>query len=212
LSQLEDKLLFLRLYHKTNPRHTMHGVPCDLSQPQTHSWMHRLFPVLQRACAALGVAPERDASRGATSPLALAGAPDGGRDGPERRRQRPTAAAQQKEQDSGKKKTPTDKNRLLVNEHTPKVISRGPTVAGTMHAQQAAAGAPLGSPTHATLGQNTGVQGSEPARGLPRQPKNPTGQEGSGKDSCRHPRISSARVVVETVLAGVTRGRMVPEV
>src|SRR5712692_694365 len=93
LPQMEDKLLFILVYQKTNPLQTMHG----------------LLPVLQRALAALGVAPERDASRVATSPLALEGAPNGVIDGTERRRQRPTDAAQQKEQYSGKKKTHTDK-------------------------------------------------------------------------------------------------------
>jgi hypothetical protein len=63
--------------------------------------------------AALGMAPERDASRVATSALALEGAPAMAIDGTERRRQRPTKAAQQQEQYSGKKKTHTDKNILL---------------------------------------------------------------------------------------------------
>jgi len=43
------------------------------------------------------MAPERDASRVATSPLALEGAPDVAIDGTERRRQRPTDAAQEAE-------------------------------------------------------------------------------------------------------------------
>ena len=51
----------------------MHGLQFQLSQPQTNYWMHHLLPVLQRALAALGMAPERDASRVATSPLALEG-------------------------------------------------------------------------------------------------------------------------------------------
>jgi hypothetical protein len=51
-----------------------------------------LLPVLKRALAALGVAPERDASQVATNALALEGAPDGVIDGTERRRQRPTNA------------------------------------------------------------------------------------------------------------------------
>src|SRR5712692_9785684 len=141
LPQMEDKLLFILVYQKTNPLQTMHGLPFDLSQPQTHSWIHHLLPVLQRAFAALGVAPERDASRVATSPLALEGAPDVVIDGTERRRQRPTDAAQQKEQYSGKKKTPTDKNLVLVNEHTTKVVSLGPTVVGKTHDKKAADGA-----------------------------------------------------------------------
>lgn len=97
LAQMEDKLLFILVYQKTNPLQTMHGLQFRLSQPQTNYWIHHLLPVLHRALAALGVAPERDASRVATSPLALEGAPAGALDGTERRRQRPTDAYQQTE-------------------------------------------------------------------------------------------------------------------
>jgi len=117
------------------------------------------------------VAPERDASRVATSALALEGAPDLAIDGTERRRQRPTDAAQQQEQDSGKKKTHTDKNLLLVNEHTDKVVYLGPTVAGKKHDKKAADEAQIRYPTNATLDKDTGLQGSEPAGVLTRQPK-----------------------------------------
>src|SRR6266436_6772490 len=140
LPQMEGKLLFILVYQKTNPLQTMHGLQFDLSQPQTHYWIHHLLPVLQHALATLGMAPERDASRVATSPLAREGAPDLAVDGTERRRQRPTDAAQQKEQYSGKKKTHTDKNLLLVNEHTNKVVYLGPTVVGKTHDKKAADG------------------------------------------------------------------------
>ena len=138
LPQMADNLFFILVYQKTNPLQTMHGLQFELSQPQTHYWIHRLLPVLQRALAALGMAPERDARRVATSALALEGAPDMAIDGTERRRQRPTNAAQQQAQYSGKKKTHTDKNILLVNEHTTKVVYRGPTVAGKKHDKKAA--------------------------------------------------------------------------
>ena len=36
LSQMEDKLLFILVYQKTNPLQTMHGLHFGLSQPQTH--------------------------------------------------------------------------------------------------------------------------------------------------------------------------------
>ena len=178
LPQMDDQLLFILVYQKTSPLHIMHGLQCDLSQPQTNYWIHHLLPVLQRAFAALGMAPERDASRVATSPLALEGAPDGVIDGTERRRQRPTDATQQKEQYSGKKKTPTDKNLLLVNEHTKKVIYLGPTVASKTHDKQAADAAQICYPTNATLSKDTGFQGDEPAGVLTRQPKK-TPQAGS---------------------------------
>ena len=171
LPQMEDKLLFILVFQKTNPLQTMHGLQFQLSQPQTNYWIHHLLPVLQRALAALGLAPERDASRVATSPLALEGAPDMAIDGTERRRQRPTNAAQQQEQYSGKKKTHTDKNLLLVNEHTDKVIYLGPTVAGKKHDKKAADEEEIAYPTNATLDKDTGFQGYEPVGVLTRQPK-----------------------------------------
>src|SRR2546425_3707388 len=83
LPQMEDKLLFLLVFQKTNPLQTMHGLQCDLSQPQTNYWIHHLLPVLHRALADLAMAPERDASRVATSHLALEGAPALALDGTE---------------------------------------------------------------------------------------------------------------------------------
>ena len=40
LSQMEDKLLFILVYQKTNPLQTMHGLHFQLSQPQTNYWIH----------------------------------------------------------------------------------------------------------------------------------------------------------------------------
>lgn len=171
LPQMEDKLFFILVLQKTNPLQTMHGLQFQLSQPQTNYWIHHLLPVLQRALAALGMAPERDASRVATSPLALEGAPAMAIDGTERRRQRPTNAVQQQEHYSGKKKTHTDKNLLLVNAHTDKVIYLGPTVAGKKHDKKAADEGEIAYPINATLDKDTGFQGYEPAGVLTRQPQ-----------------------------------------
>ena len=49
LAQMEDKFFFILVYQKTTPLQTMHGLQFALSQPQSHYWMHRLFPVLQQA-------------------------------------------------------------------------------------------------------------------------------------------------------------------
>jgi hypothetical protein len=122
LSQMEDKGLFLLVSPTTNPLHTRHGLPFGLSQPQTHSWMQRLLPVLRCAFAALDMAPERDASRVAPSPLRLEGAPAGALDGTERRRQRPPEASQQTAHDSGKKNAPTEKHGLLSKACTSNVV------------------------------------------------------------------------------------------
>lgn len=171
LPQLADKVLFILVFQKTNPLQTMHGLQFQLSQPQSNYWIHHLLPVLPQALAALGVAPERDASRVATSPLALEGAPDMAIDATERRRQRPTNVVQQQEHYSGKKKAHTDKNLLLVNKHTDKVIYLSPTVAGKKHDKKAADEAEIAYPLNATLDKDTGFQGYEPTGVLTRQPK-----------------------------------------
>src|SRR5262249_27261578 len=92
LAQMEAKLLFILVYQKTNPLQTMPGLHFGLSQPQTHYWIHRLLPVLRQALVALDMAPERDASRVATSALMLEGAPPGALGGAPRGRRRPAEA------------------------------------------------------------------------------------------------------------------------
>src|SRR5262249_52898772 len=112
---------------------------------------------------------ERDAGRVATSPLMLEGAPAGALDGTERRRQRPTEAAKQTAHSSGKKKAHTDKNVLLINEYTSKVVYLSPTVAGKTHDKRAEA--QRGDRVNSHLDKDTGFQGYEPA-GIPtQQPK-----------------------------------------
>jgi hypothetical protein len=104
LATVEDKLLFILMYHKTYPLQTVHGLQFELSQAQTNEWVHRLMPVLNTTLERLGYAPERDpvafAQRGvpAAPPLAVQ------MDGTERRRQRPKDPEKQREHYSGKKK------------------------------------------------------------------------------------------------------------
>jgi hypothetical protein len=171
LKNAEDKLLFILVYQKTNPLQTMHALQFGLGQPQTHYWIHRLLPVLQHALAALGLRPEREAHRVAVSPLVWEGTPDLAIDGTERRRQRPADPTVQKEHYSGKKKAHTDKNLLLVNETTRKVVYLGPTIPGKTHDKKAADEAALVYLSNATLDKDTGFQGYEPAGVLTRQPK-----------------------------------------
>lgn len=171
LRHVEDKLLFILVYQKTHPLQTMHALQFAMSQPQANYWIHHLLPVVQQALAALGLAPEREASRVAVSPLALEGPPALAIDGTERRRQRPMDPTLQKEHYSGKKKAHTDKNLLLVNEHTGKVVYLGPTIAGKTHDKKAADEDQIAYPVNATLDKDTGFQGYEPAGVLTQQPK-----------------------------------------
>jgi len=104
LATIEDKLLFILMYHKTYPLQTAHGLQFDLSQAQTNEWIHRLMPVLHTTLSRLDYTPERDpvafaqGEAPATPPLAVQ------IDGTERRRQRPKDPEKQREHYSGKKK------------------------------------------------------------------------------------------------------------
>ncbi len=209
----EEKLVFILVYEKTNPLQTMHGFQFNLSQPQANYWIHRLLPVLQQALRDLGHGPERDGSRVAASPLAREGAPELAIDGTERRRQRPQDDGRQKEHYSGKKKAHTDKNILLVNETTTKVIYLGPTLAGKTHDKKAADVAQIAYPANATLDKDTGFQGYEPDGVWTRQPKKkPKGQALRVGDRVLNHLLSAGRVVVEHVISGVKRCRIVKDV
>jgi hypothetical protein len=171
LAKLEDKLLFILIYEKTYPLQTMHGLQFDLSQPQVNEWVHRLLPVLQGALAELGMTPVRDPQAVPTDPLVNEAGPDLVIDGTERRRQRPKEAHQQRESYSGKKKSHTDKNILLANAHTTKVVYLSPTGVGKTHDKKMVDERPIVYPTGATLGKDTGFQGYEPNGVVTYQPK-----------------------------------------
>jgi len=167
----EDKLLFILVYQKTYPLQTMHGLQFGLSQPQTNEWIHRLLPVLRDSLAEMGKTPERDPQAVANNPLVNENMPDLLIDGTERRRQRPRDAKKQEEHYSGKKKAHTDKNILLANAHSRKVVYLSPTENGKKHDKKIADENNIAYPAGATLGQDTGFQGYKPKGVYVLQPK-----------------------------------------
>jgi hypothetical protein len=167
----EDKLLFILVYEKTYPIQTMHGLQFELSQPQVNYWIHRLMPILQESLSEMGMTPEREPQAVAGSPLVNESAPDFLIDGTERRRQRPKDAKKQKEHYSGKKKAHMDKNILLANIHSRKVVYLSPTEFGKQHDKKIADDNSITYPLGATLGKDTGFQGYEPKGVLTFQPK-----------------------------------------
>ena len=171
LASIEDKLLFILVYQKTYPLQTMHGLQFGLSQPRANYWIHVLLPILQQALAEMGMAPERDAKAVASNPLVREVEPDLLIDGTERRRQRPKDAKKQAEHYSGKKKAHVDKNILLANAHSRKVVYLSPTEIGKKHDKKIADENAIAYPAGATLGQDTGFQGYDPKGILTFQPK-----------------------------------------
>ena len=171
LSEISDKLLFILVYQKTFPLQTMHGLQFDLSQTQVNYWIHCLLPVLQKSLAAMGMKPEREGKKVAEIIEAHEGGANLSIDATERRLQRPAKIKKQKEKYSGKKNTHTDKNVLLANENTKKVVYLSKTVEGKMHDKKLADKSKINYPANASLTKDTGFQGYEPKGVLTQQPK-----------------------------------------
>jgi hypothetical protein len=179
-SENERTAQYIRLYRqcclrwctwKTILLQEMQGLQFGLSQAQTHYWIHRYLPVVKAAFAKLEMLPEHDSEQLATNHLAREGQPALALDGAERRRERSKDKDLQKSTYSGKKKTHTAKNILVVNETTRKVVYLGPTEPGSKHDKKAADEAAISYPTNAILDKDTGFQGYEPERVITRQVK-----------------------------------------
>lgn len=166
-----DKLLFILSYQKTAQLQTLQGLQFGLSQPQANYWIHRLLPVLQKSLSDLGMKPERAGKNVSSLIQASEGGANLSLDATERELQRPINVKKQAEKYSGKKKTHTDKNLLLVNENTGKVVYLSPTAEGKKHDKKLADEAQISYPPNAGLTKDTGFQGYEPKEILNQQPK-----------------------------------------
>lgn len=175
LPTVEDKLLVILVYVKTYPLQTMLGLQFGLSQPRTNYWIQVLLPLRQAVLSERGMKPERDPNAVAGHPLLTEGEADLLIDGSERRRQRPGQAEAQKAAYSGKKKTHTDKNLLLVHRSTKRVLYLSPTVPDKTHDKKLADEQAITYPPAATLDKDTGFQGYEPPGVLTFQPKKTEG-------------------------------------
>ncbi len=171
LETSSDKLFFILVYQKTFQLQVMHGLQFGLSQGRVNYWVHRLLPVLQKTLSDLGMKPSREGEKVADLIEASEGGANLSIDATERRLQRPVNKDKQKEKYSGKKKTHTDKNLLLANENTKKIVYLSPTVEGKKHDKKLAEESKISYPKNASLTTDTGFQGYEPEGALNGQPK-----------------------------------------
>jgi len=163
LSCIEDKLLFLLVYLKTYPLQVVLGELFGMGASQANYWLQRLLPVLQTALDDLGVMPERDGHRLAAMRCQPSELNKLIIDGTERRRQRPKNPEKQALFYSGKKKTHTNKNILVVNAMSERVLFLSPTYAGKTNDKKIADQEDIAYPGEAILYKDAGFQGYEPA-------------------------------------------------
>ncbi len=229
LGTCENKLLFILVYFKTYPLQEVLAFHFDMSQGQACQWIGILSEVLRLALGELGHLPERDpqkvkealgtymdesqhheihdeaASEQEIEKFAI--------DGTERRRQRPKDQEEQKRFYSGKKKTHTVKNNLIVTLGKRRVEYLGNTWEGKKHDKKICDEEGYEFPEGSTLYKDTAYQGYEPEGVHTRQPKKkPRGRELTLEEKEQNALISSVRIVVEHVICGVKRCRIVKDV
>lgn len=171
LDMPEQKLLFILIYQKTYPLQVMMGELFGLSQTSANQWIHRLWPILRNALAALGVKPEREGRKFAQAERRMKDPRDYIIDGTERQRQRPQNPEKQALHYSGKKKAHSDKNVVIVNRRTKRVGYLSPTYAGKTHDKKIADRERIAYSRRSGLYKDTGFQGYEPAVARTFQPK-----------------------------------------
>jgi Helix-turn-helix of DDE superfamily endonuclease/DDE superfamily endonuclease len=171
LRTTEQKLLFILGYQKTYPLQALLGEVFGLSQSRVNRWIQRLLPILQQALAELGVLPSREPGDFARQERSRQEAPELIIDGTDRCRQRPQNPATQALHYSGKQKTHSDKNVVVVNAKTKRVGYLSQTYAGNMHDKKIVDVEPIRYPPGTILYKDTGFQGYEPKVQQSHQPK-----------------------------------------
>jgi hypothetical protein len=212
LDKTENKLLFILFYFKTYPLQIVIGFMFGMGQSQANEWVHRLSGVLKTATAEMDLLPERDPKK-LEDILAGDGEDEIIIDGTDRRIQRPKDNEKQKEHYSGRKKTHTVKNNVVVGAKDRKVKYLSGTCEGKKHDKKLCDEENHSFPDGITLYKDTGYQGYEPEGVNTRQPKKkPRGGELSIEEEIENSRISGVRIVVEHVISGIKRCRIVKDV
>lgn len=207
-----DQLFFILFYVKTYPLQEVMAFLFSMSQAQTNEWIHHLANMLQKALAELNYLPEREAANLAEV-LKTYDYLEFVQDGSERQRERPQDEQKQQRYYSGKKKKHTVKNNLVVHPESRQVCYLSPTVPGKKHDKKLADETEMTFPLNTILEQDTGYQGYHPDGVLILQPKKkPKGKELSTADKFINKAISSARIVVENIIAGIKRCHIVKDV
>ena len=212
LLKIEDKFLFILFYFKLYPLQVLIGYLFGVSQSQANEWIHRLSAVLRKMLELLEELPERD-SDNLKKILEEEGEDEIAIDGAERRRQRPKDKEKQKQYYSGKKKTHTVKNNIIATLEGRKVKYLSGTYEGKKHDKKICDEEALSFPEGIILIKDTGFQGYEPKGVITRQPKKkPSGRELSRAEKNQNSIISSTRIVVEHVISGIKRCRIVKDI
>src|SRR6266705_3411627 len=212
LPRVIDKLFFILFYYKVYPIQSAMGAIFGMSQGQVSFWVGALSIVLQNTLGIARCLPNRR-PRQLKDALEACGAYNLIIDGTARERQRPSEPQAQKDFYSGKKKTHTYNNIVIIDRDRQTVEHLSQTYEGTWHDKAICDEEQYTFPEHATLEKDRGFQDYKPKGVITYQPKKkPRNGTLSIADKILNRAMSSSRIVVEHVLAGVKRCRIVKDV
>lgn len=184
-----------------------------MDQAQANEWIYKLTPVLRKALQKADCLPTRKSQALLVLLQEEDETPRISIDGTERRRNRPRDREQQRSYYSGKKKAHTLKNDVIAGLEDRQIKHLSDTEAGKVNDKKIADQARLSYPQGTTLYQDKGLQGYKPSGVNVFQPKKkPKGSELTEEEEQQNRVISSVRVTVEHVIAGIKRLHIVTDV
>lgn len=212
LLAIEDKLLFILFYFKVYPLQGVIAFFFSMSQGRANEWIYKLSTVLESALGEAQCLPERDPNN-LEKVLALCTSIDFMIDGTDRPVHRPQNSTEQKDQYSGKKKKHSVKNNLIGDVEDRLVRYLSETYPGRIHDKRICDEEELVFPPDIGLFQDTGFQGYQPSGIDIYQPKKkPKGKELTEEEKSENKSISSIRVLIEHIIGGVKRCRIVKDI
>jgi hypothetical protein len=212
LKTLQDRLFFILFYLKIYPLQEVLAHLFGMSQGQANFYIYELSTVLRKTLKKMGNLPTRIPEE-MLARLAEEESQNFGIDGTERRIERPQDSSYQKRYYSGKKKAHTIKNNLVVGLDDRQIKHLSKTHEGKKHDKKICDEEGMTVPAGSDLYRDSGFQGHEMLGVNIHQPKKkPRGGELSVVDKVQNRLISNVRVVVEHVIAGVKRCRIVKDI
>jgi hypothetical protein len=212
LKTIQDRLFFILFYLKVYPLQEVLAHLFGMSQGQANFQIYELSTVLRKTLEKMGNLPARIPEE-MLAKLAEEEDQDFGIDGTERRIERPKDPVYQKRYYSGKKKAHTIKNNLVVGLDDIQIKYLSKTHEGKKHDKKICDEDKITVPEKSNLYRDSGFQGHDlPGVTIHQPKKKPRGGELSVIDKVQNRLISSVRVVVEHVIAGVKRCRIVKDI
>jgi hypothetical protein len=212
LDVMEDRLFFILFYLKTYPLQMVLAYSFEICQGEANFLVHQLSLVLRMALKKGGYTPPRLTDE-MLARLEQENSQDYGIDGTERRINRPVDQDVQRFFYSGKKHCHTLKNTLVAGLDDRQIKGLSQTYEGKKHDKKICGEEKPRLPKDSDLYQDTGFQGLEIAGVNIHQPKKkPRGGELTGQEKKQNTLISSIRVIVEHVIAGIKRCHIVKDV